>query len=99
MLSDIIKQRKESFQKEDVSSFEAYRQIRKIPLILVVIDNISGLSTWKGGQNIYYELNTLISDGNSVGVRFLLTAASYEDVMYKVRSELGTRFVLDAKNR
>ena len=99
MLSDIIKQRKESFQKEDVSSFEAYRQIRKIPLILVVIDNISGLSTWKGGQNIYYELNTLISDGNSVGVRFLVTAASYEDVMYKVRRELGTRFVLDAKNR
>ena len=82
-----------------MSSFEAYRQIRKIPLILVVIDNISGLSTWKGGQNIYYELNTLISDGNSVGVRFLVTAASYEDVMYKVRRELGTRFVLDAKNR
>ncbi|MFQ7765059.1 MAG: hypothetical protein ACLRH0_11885 [Blautia wexlerae] len=50
MLSDIIKQRKESFQKEDVSSFEAYRQIRKIPLILVVIDNISGLSHGKADR-------------------------------------------------
>lgn len=99
MLSEIVKQRKESFQEAEVSSFEAYRQIRKIPLILVVIDNISGLSTWKGGQDIYYELNTLIRDGNSVGVRFLVTAASYEDIMYKVRRELGTRFVLDAKNR
>ncbi len=99
MLSEIVKQRKESLQEAEVSSFEAYHQIRKIPLLLVVIDNISGLSTWKGGQDIYYELNTLIRDGNSVGVRFLVTAASYDDIMYKVRRELGTRFVLDAKNR
>lgn len=99
MIQDIIKQRKECFMKAEASGFEAYCQIHKIPLIMVVIDNIAGLSSWKGGQNIYYELNTLVREGNSVGVRFVVTAASYEDVMYKVRREFGTRFVLEAKNR
>lgn len=99
LLTEIIKQRKAIFQKEEVNSFEAYCQIRKLPLILVVIDNIAGLSTWKKGKDLYYELDTLIRDGNSVGMRFLATAPGYDDVMYKVRKEFGTRFVLKAKNR
>lgn len=99
LLKEIIAERKEKFLKAEVSNFDAYRKIQKIPLIMFVIDNISGLSSWKGGQDIYYELNTLMREGNSVGIKFFVTAGNYDDVMYKVKKEFGTRFVLEAKNR
>ncbi len=99
LLREIIAERKEAFLKAEVNNFDAYRKIQKIPLILVVIDNIAGLSSWNGGKNICYELHTLIREGNTVGIKFLTTAGSYDDIMYNVKKELGTRFVLDAKNR
>lgn len=99
LLGEIIAERKAEFLKEDVNSFEAYKEIKKIPLVLVIIDNFSALSSWRGGQNICYELNTLIREGNSVGIKFLITAGSYDDITYKVKKEFGTRFALDAKNR
>ena len=99
LLKEIIAERKEEFLKAEVNNFDAYRKIRKIPLILVAIDNIAGLSSWKGGKNICYDLHTLIREGNTVGIKFLITAGSYDDVMYNIKKEFGTRFVLDAKNR
>lgn len=99
LLEEIIAERKAEFLKEEVNTFEAYREIKKIPLVLVVIDNYSALSSWRGGQNICYGLHTLIRDGNSVGIKFIITAGSYDDITYKVKKEFGTRFVLDAKNR
>lgn len=99
LLEEIIAERKAEFLQAEVNSFDAYREIRKLPLILVVIDNFSALSSWRGGQNICYGLHTLIRDGNSVGIKFLFTAGSYDDISYKVKKEFGTRFVLEAKNR
>ena len=99
LLKEIIAERKEEFLNAEVNNFDAYRKIRKIPLILVAIDNIAGLSSWKGGKNICYDLHTLIREGNTVGIKFLITAGSYDDVMYNIKKEFGTRFVLDAKNR
>lgn len=99
LLNEIIAERKAEFLAAEVNSFEAYREIRKIPLILVVIDNITGLSSWKGGQTIYYDLNILIREANSVGIKFLISAGSLDDILYKIKKELGTRLVLEAKNR
>lgn len=99
LLREIIADRKAEFLEAEVNSFEAYREIKKIPLILVVIDNITGLSAWKGGESIYYDLNLLIREANSVGIKFLISAGSMDDVLYKIKKELGTRFVLDAKNK
>lgn len=99
LLNEIIAERKAAFLEAEVNSFEAYREIRKIPLIFVVIDNITGLSSWRNGQNLYYDLNLLIREANSVGIKFLVSAGSLDDVLYKIKKELGTRFVLEAKNR
>ena len=99
LLKEIIQERKAAFLEAEVNSFEAYREIEKIPLILVVIDNMTGLSSWKGGQAIYYDLNLLIREANSVGIKFLVSAGNLDDILYKIKKELETRFVLDAKNR
>ena len=99
LLNEIIAERKADFLAADVNSFEAYREIKKIPLILVVIDNLTGLSSWKGGQSIYYDMNLLIREANTVGIKFLVTAGNMDDVLYKIKQELGTRFALEAKNR
>ena len=99
LLNEIIADRKKAFQEAEVNSFEAYREIGNMPLILVVIDNITGLSSWKEGQSIYYDLNLLIREGNSVGIKFLVSAGNFDDILYKVKKELGTRFVLDAKSK
>lgn len=99
LLEEIVAERKADFLEAEVNSFEAYREIKKIPLILVVIDNITGLSSWKRGQSIYYDMNLLVREANSVGIKFLISAGSLDDILYKIKKELGTRLVLEAKNR
>lgn len=99
LLREIIAERKECFLKESVNSFEAYCLIKKIPLIFVIIDNINGLSSWKRGESIYYDLNTIIRDANAVGIRFIITATSADDVMFRIKKEFDLRLALCAKNR
>lgn len=99
LLNEIIDERKKIFQQVGVSNFETYKEIAKLPLIVVLLDNFVGMLSWKNGKAITYELNKIIREGNTVGIKFIVTANSYDDVTYNVKKELRTRIVLDAKNR
>ena len=99
MLDEIISERKAMFLKAASNSFEAYLEVEKIPMIFVVIDNIIGLRSWEAGDSIYYKLNQIMRDGNYVGIKFVITVASEDDVFYSIRQELDLRLVLSAKNR
>lgn len=99
MLEEIISERKTLFFKAAANSFEAYLEVEKIPMIFVVIDNVIGLRAWEKGDAIYYKLNQIMRDGNYVGIKFVITAASEDDIYYSIRQELDLRLVLSAKNR
>lgn len=99
LLNHIVLERKTAFTEAEVNSFEAYSEIKKIPLILVVIDNCTGLSSWPAGKDIYQRLNILIRDANSVGIKFIMSANSMDDVLYVVKREFENRVAFSARNR
>lgn len=99
LLKEIIKERKKLFVKSSVSSYEGYVETNVLPRIFVVIDNYAGLLSWRGGEAISYELGQLIRDSNAVGIFYAITAASADDVSFRIKKELGLRYVLSAKNK
>ena len=50
VIDDMINERKELFSQMAVSSYKDAVTIKAIPLVLVVIDNITGLNDSKVGQ-------------------------------------------------
>lgn len=99
LLNRIVLERKAAFTEAEVNSFEAYKEIEKIPLILVVIDNCTGLSSWSAGKEIYQRLNLLVREANVVGIKFIMSANNMDDVLYVVKKEFENRVAFNARNR
>ena len=99
MLKEIIDERKVLLSKALVSTFSAYREEHNIPLIVVVIDNFIGLSSWKEGEEISRGIHMYMREGNAVGVRFIVTATAYDDIRYQAKREFDTRIVFTANTR
>ena len=99
MLQDIIDERKELFSKALVSTFDAYREVNRIPLIIVVIDNFTGLSSWAAGEEISRKIHMYMREGNSVGVSFIVTATAYDDIRYQAKREFDTRILYNANSK
>lgn len=99
MLNRIVLERKSAFTKAEVNSFEAYREIEKIPFIVVAIDNCIGLSSWSAGKEIYQRLNLIVREANTVGIKFIMSANSMDDVLYVLKKEFEDRVAFNARNR
>lgn len=99
LLNRIILERKTAFTEAEVNSFEAYREIKKIPLIIIVIDNCTGLSSWSAGKEIYQRLNLLVREANAFGIKFIMSANSMDDVLYVLKKEFENRVAFSARNR
>ena len=99
LLRRIISERKTAFTKAEVNSFEAYREIQNIPLIVVVIDNCAGLSSWTAGKEIYQTLNLLVREANAVGIKFIISANNFDDVSYTLKKEFEDKVAFSARNR
>ena len=99
MLRTIIDERKKRFSKAVVSTFEAYREIEKIPLILVVIDNFTGLQSFNEGEEISRGINLTMRDANTVGISFIVSVSSYDDIRYQAKREFDTRIAFNANSK
>lgn len=99
LIHEIITERKILFSELEVDSFEAANSIRKIPLILVVIDNISGLSGSKLGETHSYRMQSYLREGVNYGVKYIITCSHLNDLNSRVKQELGDRICLHMKDK
>ena len=104
MISDIIAERKKLFSDMGVADYESYLissdgTSQKLPLILVVIDNISGLANFKKGSELLFGINQYLKEGLSYGVRYIITANHSADLNSKAKQEIATRFSLQLKDK
>jgi len=98
-LNSIIAQRKQLFSELEVDSFEAAWAIKRIPLILVVIDNITGLTSSKLGETHSYKLQSYLKDSANYGIKYIVTCSHLNEVPSRIRQELGTRIGLHLKDK
>lgn len=99
MLQTMIDDRKKAFSKAFVSTFEAYREIEKIPLIFVVIDNFAGLKSFKEGGEIARGMNLIIREANTVGISFLISVSNFDDIRYQAKREFDLRIAFNAATK
>lgn len=91
--------RKKLFESAGIYSYDKYIQNHALPLMIIVIDNIIGLSGSKVGTNIAYKLHEYLRVGVGYGIQFIISANFMNEVNAKSRQELGDRIALRAKDR
>lgn len=99
LINGLVAERKSLFSSLEVDSFKKARRLRKLPLVLVVIDNIAGLSGSKAGENHTYRLQQYLKNCANYGIKFILTASHLSDISSRIRQELSERICLYLADR
>ena len=99
LISGLIAERKQLFSELEVDSFEAARNKRKIPLVLVVIDNLSGLSNSKEGERINYKLQTYLQGSATYGIKYIVTGSNLNELPPRLRNEFSETVCLHLREK
>jgi S-DNA-T family DNA segregation ATPase FtsK/SpoIIIE len=99
MIDEIIEERKGIYREYEVSSFESCRQAIRLPMILVVIDNVRQLKDTKEAMKYYDALPDYLKNGLIYGVQFVITSSALGDLMSRAKGEIGDRIALRVKDR
>lgn len=97
-IKDMIQQRKNAFAQKEISSFEAYRRINPIPLILFIVDGFTKITDLKNGDDYFMKFQDYLREGANFGVRFILTCNHTNEVGSRSKQELDYRIALQAKD-
>ncbi len=99
MIKEMIAERKKLFAQNDVNNYEAYTQIAPLPLILVVIDNLSTLGSFKDGSAFMMSFHEYLRESHGCGIKFVITCSHMNEVNMRSKQELATRITLTLKDR
>lgn len=99
MLRGMIKERKQLFRQAGVASYEAYRAIRQLPLVFVMIDNAFGMTSLGKGNSYFSSMHEYVKDAAPLGIRFVITCNNLNEVSTRVRQEINTRIALQLKDK
>lgn len=99
LINSLIAERKQLFSSLEVDSFEAARALKDIPLIMVVIDNISGLSSSKKGEAHSYKLQNYLKNSSDYGIKYIISCNHLNEISSRVRQEFGERICLHMKDK
>ena len=83
LISKVMEERKHLFEEQGVGSFQEYLSIKRIPMILLCIDNYSLYKELYQGYE--EQLAVLLREGSKYGVQIIMTANSVSDLSYRTR--------------
>lgn len=98
-LSEEIRRRRKLFEQANVSCYEDYIQDNSLPLILVIIDNLSGMNASKIGSAILFKLHEYIREASGCGIRYVVAVNFMNECTAKSRQEFDARLALKSKDR
>ena len=99
MLSGILNRRKTMFTDAKVGSYDTFLSIQQIPLIVLVIDNIGGMSQFKNSRDYLDQLSDLMRNGDGYGIKVVATANDVNDFPYRMQRDFGEVLALKLKDR
>lgn len=99
MLKEMIKERKRLFGDAGVTSYEAYTMIQPLPLVVVAIDNVSGLSSLNKGNTYYSTLHEYLKDSPSLGIKVIITCSNMSELSMRSKQEILDRIALQMKDK
>ncbi len=99
VINSIVAERKQLFSKLEVSSFsEALKHVH-LPLVIVVIDNLAGLSLSKPGETHQYRLQSYLKNSALYGIKYIISCSQLSEVSSRIRKELPERICLHMRDK
>lgn len=99
LIKDIVGERKKIFADSDVTNYNSYCNIAKIPMIMFVIDGFVNIKNFAVGNDIFATLHEILKEAANYGIKFVITANHPNELSLKSRDELDFRIALSAKDR
>ncbi len=99
LIGEITAERKALFCDLGVDNFEAACEIVSMPVIVVVIDNFSGLGTTKKGEAYAYRMDEYLKAGSQYGIKYVVSCNHPAEVNVRARQEIEGRIALQAKDK
>lgn len=99
MIDNIIEERKNIFANADVTNYNSYSKIGKMPVILLVIDGFSNINNFRVGNDIYATLQDKLKIAANYGIKYIVTSNHLNELSAKSRDEFDYRMSLNAKDR
>lgn len=98
LIDNIIQKRKKLFEQQEVDTFEASNEIQKLPLVLVVIDNLAALGEINGGYQYFSKFDDYLKAGTTYGIRYIVSVNHINDVSIRIRQEMPYRIAFHMKD-
>ena len=99
LMTDLISRRKRLFAEAEVDSFEAYRSIHPLPLVLVIIDGFTNFPGLSCGETYYAKLQEYLREGSNYGIRYILSVNHTNEISSRAKMEIDISVALQAKDR
>ena len=100
LIKDMVAERKKLFADAEVFSFDAYRKIVKLPLVLVIIDSWMMINTvFQKAQEYALQIADHMREAANYGIRFVLSINHINEISSKARQELDYRIMLQPKDK
>lgn len=99
LVQDIVAERKKQFADADVYSYDDYVNIRKLPLVLVILDGWTNIHDFAKGQQYSLGISKYMREAANYGVRFLFSVNHLNEFSSKVNQELDYKIALQAKDK
>lgn len=99
LVQGIVDERKKLFADAEVYSFDDYVNIRKLPLVLVILDGWTNIHDFAKGQQHSLGISKYMREAANYGVRFLFSVNHLNEFSSKVNLELDYKIALQAKDK
>lgn len=99
MVNELIEERKKLFAEEDVTNFNSYIQIKKLPTILIIIDGFPNIKTLHCKKDYYSTLHEYVRNSTNYGIKFVLTVNNVGETTQKTKQEIDYKVALQAKDK
>lgn len=98
LLNTLITQRKKILSAKGIGTYSAYIDAgyTDMPMVIVAIDNMAAFKEYFPNQND--EINSLSREALSVGISFIVTAATTNALSYRTQANFGKKFILNCND-
>lgn len=97
LIRDLTEKRKRAIQAAGADDYFSARQVIKMPLLLVVLENVAGLSSSREGELFLIGMSDYVKGGYKSGICFVMTAGRIADINTKLKNEFFVRIALQHK--
>lgn len=100
LIEEIITKRRKELDSLQVENFETYLEQDldlKLPLILVVLENIETLKDSRETEKYFDSLAQLMKGTGRLGIQFLISTCHHSDLSMRQKQELNTRIAYQLK--